>query len=369
MSNKPNQPNDQRRRDEETRLSMRHLAGSASAATAPKDEDDDDEDWGDVSPKKTTTATAAPSTPVKKDEDEDLDREELDDEDLERELAGDQDDEEEDEDVPVSKTPITTEVKNQPVFTDMNQPVFTHLPVDPETPNVDDDAMMRQIDQLQTNLPAMERVLNSKLEQINSQRKKLDEEEKGIRSRINFLRVLSGKQPLDQEEDDDENPAAGAPRRRRRRNSTTATPEGATPAAAAQSSDEDEDGVPATGGRGGRGKKRFHNDKSWKDVICEALLTMKHEACSDPKLNEKPFTGFVNDITNKVIAPVEKGGLGYKTTSGKPTNTVRIQIYRLQNEGKLISNGDGSYTLKKATIREMGHDPVALAGGSAPAAE
>jgi hypothetical protein len=324
-------PRDQRRRDEESRVSASHLAQN------PTSVEDDDEDWGDVAPK-AATPRVAPTAPqpqqqqVKTDLDRELDEDEDEDEDdLERELTGKEDeDEEEREEVEVSET------KEAPAA-QQNQ-----------GPQLDTDFALKQLQQLESNIPALTSALETKLKGINEERQKLDKEEKNIKSRINFLRVLSGQTPL---EDDEEERTPIVRRRGRRRASTTASSEGtaSTTPQSSEEEDEEEGNEPQVGerprGRGGRGK-RFRNNQTLKQAIVKALMRMVHPESG------KPFTGFVSDITQVVIKEE-----GYKSTSAKPTNTVRIQMYRLQEDQKVIPNEDGSYTLKKKVVREMGGDP------------
>jgi hypothetical protein len=335
----------QRRRDEESRLNVSHLAQTSAAV---KDKDDEDEDWGDVPAPRAgvtkpvsppvQTAPVATKPPVdleqalEEDEDEDLAED-----DLERELAGSADeDEDEEEDEEVNET------REAPVARVEERQEAPAQPVQQMTQSFDSEGAMRQIEQLQSNLPALTAALEGKLKEIGSKRKALDAEERNIKSRINFLRVLSGQPPLsdDDEEDEDE-----APRRRGGRRKAEGTAPATTPAATTAPATAEGEEEERPRGRGGRGK-RHHNDQTLKQAICKVLTRMVHPTSG------KPFTGFVNDITQKVIKEE-----GYKSTSAKPTNTVRIQMYRLEDEGKVRQNDDNSYTLRKSVVRELGVDP------------
>lgn len=308
-----NQMSEKRKRDEENRLSAGHL-GQTDARQ------DEDEDW-DVAP-----ATASTTSNIHHQEDED---EDLADEDLERELSeDDEDDLEEDDDDDDFEEENEVNTREAPVASAVEQKTV------PALANVNTEEALKQIEALQGNLPAFEAALNNKLAEINVKRKQLDTEEAEVKSRMNLLRVLGGKPPLDDEE---ELPAR--PRRGRKPRSATDPTTPVTPVATT------EGGEPVSRGRGGRGK-RFQNEQTLKQAIVKSLMRMSHPTSG------KPYTGFVNDITVKVIKEE-----GYKSTSSKPTNTVRIQLYRLEEEGKVIQNDDNSYTLRKNTVREMGGDP------------
>jgi len=349
MSTNPKQEQ-QRRRDEESRLDASHLAQTATSTR-----DDDDEDWGDVSPAKAsapktapvtpTAASPAPAQPVKSDLDAALDEDEdgdLADEDLENELDEDSDDEEEDEEVSETReTPVAVEERHD-------------APAQP-VPGLDGATVIQQIDQMRSNLPALEQVLHSELvnfkknrEEQNKkweeQNKKWNEEERNYMQRINFLRALSGKTPLAVEEDDDEDTTPAAPRRRGGRRKAAAV---AGDGAAAAPPPVGAEGSAPRRGRGGRGP-RHQNDQTLKQAICKVMVRMTHPQSG------KPFTGFVGDITQKVMTEE-----GYKSTSAKPTNTVRIQMYRLEDEGKVRQNEDNSYTLRKSVVKELGGNPDA----------
>lgn len=342
MSTQNPKQEQQKRREEESRLNVSHLA---QTSTSVQDEDED-EDWGDVSPKaqqpaKTAQATAPVTQPVAAPKASDLDRaldeededEDLAEDDLERELADSEDDEEEDEEMNETReTPVASVEERH------EAPAQAQV-----QPNLDEATVIQQIDQMQSNLPALEQVLHSKLNRLQQEREqqnhKWDEEERNIKNRINFLRVLSGKPPLAVDEEEEEE----APRRRGGRRK--ATTESAAPAAAPAATTSEEEGEERPRGRGGRGK-RHHNDQTLKQAICKVLMRMTHPTSG------KPFTGFVNDITQKVIKEE-----GYKSTSAKPTNTVRIQMYRLEDEGKVRQNEDNSYTLRKSVVRELGGNP------------
>lgn len=236
-------------------------------------DDDDEDNWNDVKPK------AQPND--------------------------DDDDDYEDEEV-------VNEEKNEETFSSAE--------------SLNEDEVFAQIQQMQNNLPSMIAVLQKKLGTIGEQRKKLDEEEKSVKSRINFVLVLNGQSPLN---DDDEDEEKSVPRRQRKKKASSTTTE-----------EMDTEDRP--------GKKRFKNAMTIKEAICKALLTMTH-----PSKNDKPYTGFVKDIATKITLPVEKGGLGYKSVSDPFTNTVRIQLYRLVEDDKVIVNDDGSYSLRKRVVREL----------------
>lgn len=212
---------------------------------------------------------------------------------------------------------VEQELENNPV-TVATEPVTT--------PPVTDDATqsaLRQLESLQKNLPDLTQALETSLKLIANKRAALDNEEAEIKKRINLVRVLNGQKPLAEEEEEDEAPRN--PRRGGRRkkglgglaNTSTApaATEGATESA-------------HTG-------KRPHNDFTLKQAICKALYTMPN------------YTGDVKSIAAKVLAD------GYQSTSKMPTNTVRIQIYRLHAEKDVRKNDDGTYTLTKAALDTM----------------
>lgn len=296
------QQKEKQKRDEETRLNASHLGQVQT----------EDENWDDV-PTKTSRKTSDEDLEEelsKSEDDEDLtDEDDEDDEDLTEE--GDMDD---DEDFAEEKKVVSQEIENRPVT------------------NVNTDEAIRQMEALQGNLPALEAALNQKLSEISGKRKQLDNEESDLKSRINFLRVLGGKPPLESVEE------VTRPRRGRKPRALTADAVPTTP-------ELNEDGEPLPRGKGGRGK-RFRNEQTLKQAIVKVLMRMSHPTTG------KPYTGFVNDISNKVVQEEN-----YKTTSSKRTNTVRIQLYRLEEEGKVIHNDDKSYTLRKQVVREMGGDP------------
>ena len=333
MSTQQNPKEQQKRRDEESRLDASHLA---QTSTTVRDEDED-EDWGDVPPPKQTTTSAPVDVSPPSDLDRALDEDEEDEDlakndDLERELAGDADEEDEEDEEEVNATREAPAVRDEERH---------EAPAQVQTQKFDSDSAMRQIEQLQSNLPALTAALEGKLNEIDRQRKTLDEQERNIKSRINFLRVLSGQQPLSDEDEEEEEVA---PRRRGGRRAA-ASAETATPAASTPPAATTAEGEQRPRGRGGRGK-RHHNDQTLKEAICKVMCRMTHPT------SNKPFTGFVNDITQKVIKEE-----GYKSTSAKPTNTVRIQMYRLEDEGKVRQNEDNSYTLRKSVVRELGFNP------------
>jgi hypothetical protein len=300
-------PKDQsRRRDDDDRISASHLTSTTMPSVKKKEED---EDWGEM-PNKTAKA-----------KDEDLERELEEEEDLAAH-DDDEDEEEEDED---DEDLLTAKKEEQPVQTTV------------VAPQVDLTTELQNIERLQNNLPALVKALETKISSINDKRRTLDEEEKQVKSRINFLRALNGEAPLSvAKEDDDDDDKPAAPRRRggrRRKITPDSDDEATTPA----------DNKEVTGGgRGGRGK-RHSNNQTLKEAIMRSLYSMKHPTSTDPEMTEK--TGFVNDITRKVTKEQ-----GYKTTSEKPTNTVRIQMYRLEEDKMVKQNEDGSYTLRKKGI-------------------
>jgi hypothetical protein len=266
-----------RRRDEETRLNAEHLATQSR---------DEDEDWGDVPPRTSSKARAG---------DADLDAE------LEREETASSGAEE-------VESPQTT------------APVSQRQ----EVGSVDVTTTLQQLEQLQSNIPAVVAALESKIEEIEDQKERLEEQKKGIQNRISFLKRMMGMEVSEEQEEEEETPQPRRGRRGRRGRRAAST----TTAAASTSASEEE---PTSGkGRGGKGGKRHQNDQTLKEAICKAMVTMPN------------FTGHVNEITKKVL-----NEQGYKTTSTKPTNTVRIQMYRLEDESKVRQNDDGSYTLRR----------------------
>jgi hypothetical protein len=192
-------------------------------------------------------------------------------------------------------------------------------------PTIDTASALQQLTQLQGNMPTIIAALQTNLEEINQRRAEqtrlFDTEEAGVRKQLNFALVLTGQPPIP------EPGAAPVPKKRGRKpgstNSPPATASGETPAAS---------GEEAPKRRGGTGK-RFQNDLTLKDVIVVQMLKMPN------------YTGGINDIAAKAM---NEGG--YRTTSTKPTNTVRIQVYRLVEEGKVYKVEGGDYNLTKVGI-------------------
>lgn len=252
------------RRDEETHLSASHLGTNTTLV--------DEEDWGSV-PKKSEVFTSVSTATITDDLEEALNEENV----LREELEEDR-----------------------------------------SESNLNTDDAMQQVAQLQKNLPTLISSLETKLKEIDEQREKLDEEEKGVRSRINFLRVLSGQSPI-----------AEDGRKNRKK------------------SNEPDDGGPARSSGG----KRYQNSQTLVEAIVEAMMTMSHEG--------KENTGTINAIAAKVFAPKESGGIGYNTTSQNKTNTIRIQMYRLRDKNQAVDNKDGTYTLLKNAVEKDDKDDSA----------
>jgi hypothetical protein len=84
---------------------------------------------------------------------------------------------------------------------------------------------------------------------------------------------------------------------------------------------------------------------TFPEAILKAMFVMEH--------NGKPYTGSVNNITQKTVLPKEQGGIGYNTTSNKQNNTVRIQLYRLEDKKKVVQNEDKTFSLRPETVEEL----------------
>lgn len=304
-------------RDTVTSISASHLGGTVK--------DDENEGWGELpAPKAKTPVQVTPpmpaSTQIKR----------LDDDDLENELAGN----------------VANPAKNETLEEIV-------APKAPEVSSQETD-VLQQIDQIQTNLPSVIATLEKKIESIEEQRKALIEEEKSIKSRINFLRVMNGQPPLE---------GAEETKPRRRGGRRPAPLDAASLTATIQPRTDAEEEIPVAEGedrpkgRGGRGK-RYKNPLTLKQAICKALFNMSH-----PTTHQK-YTGTVNDVTIKVMTKVEEGGYGYRSTAGsKQTNTVRIQMHRLHDAKLLVQNEDGSYTLCEDLVKKL------VEASAAPAAE
>lgn len=303
------------RRDDEARVNAGHLTQGRAAT------EDREEDWGTMPAPAgkggTATKPAATSTRVK-------------DEDLERELENERDTGEERDELDEE----LDDEEEAPPQTARAQPQNTSRSEQPQAaPPVDANAVLQQLSQLQTNLPALIEALKQQKSEIGKRRdelnRKLDEEEAQVRKQLNLLLTLSGQKPL--EDNEEEEPAT--PRRGRRGGRRRAASTGASAPAASSTNDNSQgEGVRRRGGTG----KRFRNEMTLKEAIVEQMFKMPN------------YTGSVNEVTHKVITDG-----GYKTTSAKPTNTVRIQMYRLEEEQMVKSNPDGTYRLTKAAVNEI----------------
>lgn len=212
---------------------------------------------------------------------------------------------------------------------ELEQELSSKEPVTPATPSEKEvvtavpQELLGQLEQFQSNMPSLITALDTRLKEIAEQRKALDEEQQSVAKRLNFLRRLNGDKPVDD-----------APRRKRgRRPNSEKLAEAAANGTVLPTPTET------------RPRKRPYNEMTFQEAILRALLVMTH--------NGKPYTAAVNDITVKVTLPKEEGGMGYNTQSSKANNTVRIQLYRLEDKQKVIQNNDKTFSLKQETIEEL----------------
>lgn len=187
--------------------------------------------------------------------------------------------------------------------------------------SLDPSVVIAQIEQLRTNLPAAIQALTTELEAVSAERTRLDEKENDIKNRINLIRALGGQGAVSTVTSSTEAPKKRGPGRPKKNPGDATTGE-------------------KTKTKPG---KRLQNEQTLKEVILKVLFRMVHPTSG------KLYTGFVTEIKDKALAEE-----GYKSNSGKPENIVRVHLYRLEEDGKVIKNEDNSWSLRKTTIKEMG---------------
>lgn len=154
--------------------------------------------------------------------------------------------------------------------------------------------------------------------------KVMQEEREALVAQRDRFAIMVGAPALSKPAASSEPAPAPVKRRGGRRTRRGVPADGSAPAAAPAATATAEPGVSTK--RTGKGS-RPRNDKTLKEAIKEVL--------------GKKDRMKLNDISAEIL----KGG--FKTSAEKFPNTVRVQLYRLDDDGEVTMYDDGTFSLKK----------------------